>query len=204
MELGVVAYTVAHAGVQSRDELERLRHLLLHPQAHLQAELLPQLGDRRFALLGHQDEDREEDRLERHDHRQQAERKRVERGHRKDTAVPSDPGAEPEHVEHQEGRGARDVVQPVGESLELRAVRRMLRLDRSDREVGDRATLAPLLRLVIARGQPVRWVVTHRLRASEKCAPHEAVTDVTRDSPDTTLPKWNSTWAVSYVEMRWC
>src|SRR5215213_7304928 len=41
MELGVVAHAIAHPRVQPGHELERLRHFLLHPQAHLQTELLP-------------------------------------------------------------------------------------------------------------------------------------------------------------------
>src|SRR6266571_4640661 len=74
-ELRVFRDLVPHARVESCDQLQRLRHLFLETQPHLKRHLFAQLGDRRLTLLRQQHEDREEDRLERHDHREQTEGK---------------------------------------------------------------------------------------------------------------------------------
>src|SRR5688572_8137631 len=107
-ELRILRQTMPEPRVEAGNELKGLGDLLLRAQQDVQRDLLPQLGDACLTTLRHEDENGEEDRLERDNHREQTERERVDRLETRDeTGVPEDPGGEPEHMRGEEIAGAR-------------------------------------------------------------------------------------------------
>jgi hypothetical protein len=61
--------------------LKHLQHLgvsILGQQVYLEIELISLIRLKAAAVLAHQNEERQEDRLWRHDHRQESERKRIQ------------------------------------------------------------------------------------------------------------------------------
>ena len=118
MQLGIVAHAMTEPRVEPGDQLQRLRHFLLDPEIHLQPQLLAQLGDRRLALLCHEDEDRQEDRLERDDRRHQPEGEWIDRPEAEVPGIPEQPDGEADRVSDEEPDRARDLVEPVDEALQ--------------------------------------------------------------------------------------
>ena len=107
-ELWILRQPMAEPRVEAGNELKGLGDLLLRAQEDVERDLLAQLGDACLATLRHEDENGEEDRLERDNHREQTERERVDRLETRDeTGVPEDPGGEPEHMRGEEIAGAR-------------------------------------------------------------------------------------------------
>src|SRR5262249_19913265 len=110
---------VEHLLVDAVGLLVEVRDLELGLDVDLVFDVGPHAVFRGLAVLADQHEARQEDRLERHDHRQQAERKRIERlepRHRHD--VHRHPHHEPHAVEDEERHAPRERRDHVGDPVE--------------------------------------------------------------------------------------
>ncbi len=105
------------------EKLQELRHFVLGQQIDLQIQVGAHVGDDRRAVLADEHEGREEDRLERHDEREQTVGKRIEAAMPDPSLVLGDPPHEPHDVDVHEPHVSGEPGEPVGQAVLQRRVR---------------------------------------------------------------------------------
>ena len=91
---------------------------ILGQEVYLQFEMVSLVGLQAGSVLAHQDKQRQENRLQRHDHRHQREGERVEGMFAVRVDIPDEPDCEPDYVEddepHSSGLSGDDVADAFG------------------------------------------------------------------------------------------
>src|SRR5262245_36385061 len=126
--LGLVEFNLKLAA-DAPQQAQNDSHLLLRQQIDLQIKMSALVGLLCHAILGDEYESREENRLERHDHRQQFKRERVEG---MPPRIPQYPDEKPYNVENDKCRGAGELGYRVTDAIGCRSVMECLLFEAGD------------------------------------------------------------------------
>ena len=123
----------AQALADALEHPDRGSRFLLREHIDLKIEVRTPVRQAFHLVLADQDPDRQEDRLERHDEREEAERIGIERPHpRYQARVHGEPHDKPHQMDHGERRGARDANESCGTPRAERARTERIRLELGD------------------------------------------------------------------------